>query len=288
MNQSFHPDGRHEDKRGDGDQGNWLNELNTPDMQIRALEASMECFIEDIKIALEEPIGKRVILYQGTETATLGAYLRNANDEQDLRIRSSLVWGIFDNAFASAPEITEMAAQPVSIFAGGIVQHLGISLVTIKCNEALQRVNLEAGIKVGSFLTEVHGRGSNLNFLKSDPNTTLDDRDIKMATIRAGLKSSGEEILGTLFTQYQNYAAEFINHVNESVKEIGEGGYLPSRISLREKGIDILTNLCIEECSSVFERELSKALRERIDLVSAELVKVGAIKEGEMLYPRSS
>ena len=282
MNPSFYPDDRHaDDSNPDG-----FNELSTPNTEIKALTASMESFVNHIRLALEQE--ELVFRFDGTETAKLGSYLRNANDEADLRTRSSIVWGIFDNALKSAPEIAEMAAEPVSYFAGSIIQDLAISLVTMKCNVALQRVNLEVGMEVGPFLSEVHDRNFRLVYLTGDTNTLIDNRVTEMATIREGLKLSGEKSLGKVITQYQKYAAEFNNHVNESVNEIREDGYLLSRISLRADSIANLKNICIEECSSVFEGDLNDSLKKRVDQVFDALVGVGAIKEGEMLLPRSS
>jgi hypothetical protein len=260
------------------DQAGWLNELNTSEMQILRLKASVECYVADIRRALEEPEGKRVLKFHGTEAATLGAYLRDAKDAEDLKNRSSLVWRIFDDALLSDSKVGEIAPGPINYFAESIIQHLAVSLGTIKCNEGLERVQLDSGMKLGEFLTKVHNQGVMLEDIPGDANTPSDQRELKSATIREGLKSSGEEIIAILSTEYQKYGSNFIDLLDDALKEDILNKYLPPFINLSDKAFVNLREFCIQECGSLYERHLNKSLRGRADQVFEALRSVGAFK----------
>ena len=183
----------------------FFDALNTPEMQIERVRTSVELFFSDIRSALEEPEGNPKLKVLGTEAATLGVYLRDANDAEDLSERSALVWSVFNEVLARDPAVAEMAPDPTRDFAASIIQHLAVSLVTIRCNEGLERVQLDAGMEVGKFLKEVHDQGVRLEFIPGDARFYPDDRKLESASIRRNLKSSGEKIIGTLFSEYQNF-----------------------------------------------------------------------------------
>jgi hypothetical protein len=296
---SAQPDDRYDGDDGDpsenlggkyreipADQKELFYELNTSEMQVLRLKASVELFFSDIRSALEEPEGNPKLKVLGTEAATLGVYLRDANDAEDLSERSALVWSVFNEVLARDPEVAEMDPDPTRDFAASIIQHLAVSLVTIRCNEGLERVQLDAGMEVGKFLKEVNDQGVRLEFIPGDARFYPDDRKLESASIRRNLKSSGEKIIGTLFSEYQKYGSNFIDLLNDALKEVLLNKYCPPFISISDEGVNQLRRFCIQECGSLYERDLSESLQRRINQIEDALCSVGAIKKGEMLFPQ--
>jgi hypothetical protein len=255
-------------------------------MQIERVRTSVELFFSDIRSALEEPEGNPKLKVLGTEAATLGVYLQDAKDAEDLSERSELVWSVFNEFLASDPEVAERGLSAINYFAFSIIQKLATALVKIKCNEGLERVRLDAGMEVGKFLTEVNNRGVRLEYLPGDARLYPDERELESASIRRNLKSSGEKIIGTLFSEYQKYGSKFIDLLDDALKEVLLNKYCPPFISISDEGVNQLRRFCIQECGSLYERDLSESLQRRINQVFDALLSVGAIKEGEMLFPQ--
>ncbi len=299
MNPPAQPDDRYHGDDGDpsenlggkyreipDDQKELFYELNTSEMQVLRLKASVELFFSDIRSALEEPEGNPKLKVLGTEAATLGVYLQDAKDAEDLSERSELVWSVFNEFLASDPEVAERGLSAINYFAFSIIQKLATALVKIKCNEGLERVRLDAGMEVGKFLTEVNNRGVRLEYLPGDARLYPDERELESASIRRNLKSSGEKIIGTLFSEYQKYGSNFIDLLDDALKEVLLNKYCPPFISISDEGVNQLRRFCIQECGSLYERDLSESLQRRINQVFDALLSVGAIKEGEMLFPQ--
>jgi hypothetical protein len=297
MNPSVRPDDRDdgdEERSGNGtegsggmyaDLGDFFDALNTPKMQIERLRTSVELFFDDVRRGLD-PRENGELPIHGTESGTLGAYLRDANDAEDLRDRSLLVWSVFNEAFESAPDVAINGHILANHFANSIIQHLAVSLVTIECSEGLKRFDLEAGVNIGEFLRNVNDQGVRLEFIPGDGRLHPDDRELESAYIRRNLKSSGERMLGALVAEYQKYEADARNLLDDALTNDLLDKYLPSNIYLSDEAFENLKEFCIQECGSLYERDLSESLQRRINQVFDALINVGAIKEGEMLFPQ--
>jgi hypothetical protein len=294
MNPSAQPYDGDEERSGNGTEGSGemqpdlaglLNSLSAPDLQIKRLRTSVVLFFDDVRRGLD-PRENGELPIHGTESGTLGAYLRDANDAEDLRDRSLLVWSVFIEAFESAPDVDINGHILANHFANSIIQHIAVSLVTIECSEGLKRFDLEAGVNIGEFLTNVHEQGVRLKYPPGDARFNPDDRELESASIRRNLKSSGEEMFGVLVVEYQKYEADARNLLDAALTSDLLDKYLPSNISLSDKAFENLKEFCIQECGSLYERDLSESLQRRINQVFDALINVGAIKEGEMLFPQ--
>jgi hypothetical protein len=298
MNPPVRPDDRYDGDDGDpsenlggkfreipDDQKELFYELNTSEMQVLRLKASVELFFSDIRSALAEPEGNPKLKVLGTEAATLGIYLQDGKDEEDLTERSELVWSVFNEFLASDPEVAERGLSAINYFAFSIIQKLATSLVKIKCNEGLERVRMDAGMEVGKFLTEVNNRGLGLDYLKVNVNKTLEQRELESASIRRDLESSGKEIVKSLLKKYQQYGTNFEDLLDGALAEFRlNKKYVPPFIILSDEGVNSLRALCFQECGSSYEIDLNKSLQDRINQIEDALRSVGAIQEGGLLF----
>jgi hypothetical protein len=285
MNPSAQPDDRDhgddgersgnepEGSGGMGEDGS--DDLKQVIFKLDRLILSVSWLADELRSALY-PTGNGELPLDGTELGSFGTYLRDAKNEEDLHSRCGLVWQEFTNDFQSASD---------DKYKYSIIQHLALSIVTIKCNEGLKRFDLEAGVKIGEFLTKVNDQGVTLKYLIGGASFNPDNRESKSASIRRNLKSSGEKMLGALDAEYQKYEADSGNLLADALTN-DLLDYLPPNISLSEEAFENLKEFCIQECGSLYMRDLKESLQGRINQVLDALLGVGVIKEGEMLFPQ--